>query len=264
MHVNKLSSAVENGAIRIVSCLAVPAGCLLAIGCGGPAAEGAQSAATPASASQASVAVDPTTKGNVGATMKACPEGKIDDMEDGDNKLPSTKGRGGYWYTFADKTGTTVSPGDKFSMTKPGADGSRYAAHMSGKIAKGGVVFAGLGVNLADPRHAYDMSSYKGLSFKARIAKGTARDVRVAIADVNTDPEGKVCKDCYNYFGTDLTLTEDWMKYTLPFKDMKQEANWGDQKPALEVSKSYAIQFKINHSGADFDLWVDDVEFACE
>src|SRR5437879_3863424 len=85
---------------------------------------------------------------------KQCPpDGVIDDAEDDNNQVAANKGRGGYWYTFLDKAGSAVTPaaGGTFAMAAGGANGSAHAAHMTGKVGGGQVVYAGMGFNFVDP-----------------------------------------------------------------------------------------------------------------
>jgi hypothetical protein len=32
----------------------------------------------------------------------------------------------------------------------------------------------------------------------------------------------------------------------------------------IKPAKVFGMQWQVNHPGADFDIWVDDVEFLCE
>ena len=63
----------------------------------------------------------------IGTTgFKECAaEGLIDDGEDGNNQNMPNDNRGGYWYTFRDKKGTTIEPvagedGGTFAMSEGG------------------------------------------------------------------------------------------------------------------------------------------------
>jgi hypothetical protein len=39
---------------------------------------------------------------------------------------------------------------------------------------------------------------------------------------------------------------------------------WGSPSPpAITESKLYGIQFQVNEPAADYDIWVDDLEFLC-
>jgi endoglucanase len=188
-------------------------------------------------------------------------DGVIDDGEDGNNQVLTAKGRGGYWYTFLDNAGSSISPlAGQFSMAQ-GGGGSTYAAHMTGKVGTGQVVFAGMGFNFTEPKGPYDASAYKGVSFKAKKGAGTAA-VRMKVPDGDTDPDGKVCSECFNDFGADLELTDAWTTYVFPFASMRQLAGWGSPHPAaIDPKKLYGIQFQVNSPGASFDIWVDDLKF---
>src|SRR5438552_11202940 len=67
--------------------------------------------------------------------LKECgPDGVIDDMEDNNNQITVSGERGGYWYTYVDKDGSTVSPvpadsGGTFTMVENGHD-SQFAAEV--------------------------------------------------------------------------------------------------------------------------------------
>ncbi len=53
--------------------------------------------------------------------LKECgPDGVIDDMEDNNNQITVTGERGGYWYTYVDKDGSTVwpVPGDRAGRSR--------------------------------------------------------------------------------------------------------------------------------------------------
>ena len=89
--------------------------------------------------------------GNSG--FKECAaEGLIDDGEDGNNQNLPNDNRGGYWYTFRDKKGTTIEPvagedGGTFAMSE-GGHGSQFAARFHGKIGTGAPLFGGMGDEL--------------------------------------------------------------------------------------------------------------------
>jgi endoglucanase len=209
------------------------------------------------------------------AAYKSCgPEGVIDDGEDNNNQTNPAGSRGGYWYSFVDKIGSTITPtagsqGGTFTMSPGGANNTKFAANMKGKIGKADnppdYLFAGMGLNFQDPKAAYDAGKYKGVSFWAKKGPGASSKVRLKVPDVNTDPDGKVCKECFNDFGTDLTLTETWTKYTIPFTEMRQLSGWGSPSPgAITPGKLFGLQWQVNQPGASYDVWVDDLEFICQ
>ncbi|MEI9940065.1 MAG: carbohydrate binding domain-containing protein [Pseudomonadota bacterium] len=200
---------------------------------------------------------------------KACPasEGMISDAENNSNQINTIKGRGGYWYTFVDSNGSSITPtagsqGGTFAMTAGGANGSKYAARMTGQVGTAETVYAGMAMNFVDPKGTYDGTAYKGISFWAKKGPGSTSKVRLKVPDTNTDPDGKVCKECYNDFGMDLVLTDNWTQYVVPYVAMTQMKDWGSPRmPGIDSSQMYAIQFQVNDKGAPYDIWVDDIEF---
>jgi endoglucanase len=202
--------------------------------------------------------------------LKDCgPNALIDDGEDGNNQNLPNDGRGGYWYTFKDKGTTTVDPqageeGGTFAMSE-GGHASAYAARYHGKVGTGAVVFAGLGMNFVDPKAQYDASKYSGIAFWGKRGENSTGKVRLKVPDLNTDPEGGVCSECFNDFGADMTFTTEWKLYVFPFKNMKQMVGWGaPHKPHITPSTLYGIQFQVNVPSANYDIYIDDLKFTCQ
>lgn len=202
-----------------------------------------------------------------GEVASCGPEGLLDDGEDNNNQSAVVEGRGGYWYTYVDDTGSTVDPpagsqGGTFTMTEGGANGSKFAARVHGKLSPAQINFGAMGMNFVDPKDAYDASKYGGISFWAKKGAGGTGKVRVKVPDANTDEEGGICKECFNDFGADLNLTEAWQKFTLPFSKMRQMEGWGSPRPRkIDKSKLYGIQFQAQGPGVTYDIWVDDIQF---
>jgi hypothetical protein len=191
----------------------------------------------------------------------------IDDGEDQNNQVIVQEGRSGYWYTFVDDSGSTIEPqagtkgGGAFTMSPGGANGSAYAARMSGQVGAGGIVYCGMGFNFTDPKDVYDASKYGGIAFYAKKVGGVGK-VRLKIPDVSTDPDAKKCKECYNDFGANVELTGTWTEYVLPFHAAKQEEGWGSPLvPSITPSIIYGVQWQVNVPGSPYDIWVDDVKF---
>jgi endoglucanase len=208
----------------------------------------------------------PSAQGATEAPYTPCPRTYVvDDMEDDNNQVISQLGRSGYWYTFADKGGTTIdpAPGGHFSPSAGGANGSAYAARASGTIAPSGApLFGGLGFSITDPKGPYDASAYSGITFLARVGAGSATHVRLKVPDVQTDPEGHRCSECFNDFGADLVLSETWTRYTVAFDRMAQMEGWGAPRPSsIDKSKVFGVQWQVTQPGASYEVWVDDVAF---
>jgi len=191
----------------------------------------------------------------------------IEDGEDNDHRVIDHSDRGGYMYTFLDEAGSTVEPtagrlGGTFSQAEGGANGSMYAAHFSGTLASGSTVFAGYGLNFVNPKGPYDATAYDGVTFFARRGPDSTGAVRLKVPDVNTDPDGGVCSECFNDFGSDLQLEEEWTQFVLPFETLSQSQGWGAPRPgSIDASQIYGLQFQVFSPGASFDIWVDDISF---
>lgn len=193
------------------------------------------------------------------------PQALIEDGEDNNNQVIVQDGRAGYIYTYMDPEGTTISPkagseGGIFEMS-PGGFNSAYAMRMHGTVANAKIVYAGMGLNMTDPKDTYDATRYKGISFYAKRGPGATNTVRVKLPDVNTDPDGGTCGNCYNDFGLDIKLTDEWQQYTIPFSKLKQEQGWGSPRPgSVAVDRLFALQFQVKKPGP-YDVWVDNMAF---
>ena len=186
-------------------------------------------------------------------------DGVIDDFEDGDNQMSKVAGREGYWFTSHDDKGSTIGP-NPFKTTDGGAAGSGKALEITGQTSsENGAWGALFGANFA-AQGLYDASGYAGISFKAKVGGKSTKKVRFKVGDVDTHPDGGVCKDCWNHFGKDLVLTTDWQQYSVSFSEMKQEAGWGERFPAVVPSKLISVNWSVG-PGVSFDIWVDDLQF---
>ncbi len=191
----------------------------------------------------------------------------VEDAEDNDHRTLDRQERGGYMYTFLDEAGSTVEPtagrlGGTFSQGEGGANGSMYAAHFSGTLASGSTVYAGYGLNFVDPKGPYDASAYEGVAFFARRGPDSTGTVRLKVPDANTDPDGGVCSECFNDFGADLELEEEWTQFVFSFEQLGQMQGWGEPRPgSVDSSQIYGLQFQVFSPGASFDIWVDDISF---
>lgn len=196
------------------------------------------------------------------------PEAMIDDGDDNDNQTLVVANRGGYWYTFSDMDGTEVWPtagakGGTFEMSPGGAENTPYAARFKGKVSLAeSPTQGGMGMNFVDPKGPYDASQYGGISFWAKAGPGSATTMRLKIPDKNTDPDGGVCSECFNDFGMDISLSQEWQHYVVRFKDLAQLPGWGmPKKFGIDKSRIYGIQFQVDQKGKDFDIWVDQLRF---
>jgi endoglucanase len=188
----------------------------------------------------------------------------IEDAEDGDNQVLLRGGRSGYLYTYRDGHGSSVAPEGKFATSSGGAEGTHQALRMHGKLADRDDAYAGVGLSFTDPKAPYDASRWKGLVFYARAAPGSATSVRLKVPDASTDPDGHVCKECFNDFGIDFQVTDEWTRYEVAFADLKQGAGWGAPRPdAIDLTRLYSLQWQVTTRNASFDVWIDEISFLC-
>ncbi len=194
--------------------------------------------------------------------LPLCKNGLLDDGEDGNGQIIKVGGRDGYWFTFVDTEGSDIAPRGPFQMAEGGRtaggslDASRHYAHLTGKLAPAGKsLYAGVGFALSNPKSGFDLSKAQGIQFWA---KGPGM-VRFKTPDVNTDPVGDRCDDCYNDFGVDIYLSDRWERYTVLFDQMEQQPGWGDRAPYVASGGILAVQWQFTTPGASFDLSFDDV-----
>jgi hypothetical protein len=204
------------------------------------------------------------------------PEAVVDDLEDGDGYVSS---RTGDWWTASDDTAgaTIVPPANSVATPEPiegtGRCGSKYAMRVTGQGFLDWGALLGISLKLDTGPNgeyatvAYDASAYQGVAFWARIGDTSTNQVRFAISDVNSEPDGGACvedgaigEECFDTFGTPLTaLDTQFRHYRIPFTQLTQRG-FGLRAPALVTSAVYTVQFNFE-PGAVFDFWVDDVAF---
>jgi hypothetical protein len=208
-----------------------------------------------------------TNDGTVGG--EACQglasnEDLIDDLNDGNRFILNNSGRVGSWTDSHDSTPTGAmypDPVNLFTPTDTGDSCRKYAVYVKGSGFSdwGASFWFGLG-------SPYNASKYTGITFWARTDAGSSGVVRVSFPDKDTYPDGGICKtnvtgatQCYDHYGARVTLTPDWKKQTLSFKDLSQDG-WGLQGAAFDPSTLFQVLFQIPVN-ATFGIWVDDVAF---
>ena len=179
----------------------------------------------------------------------------IEDFEDGDDWILEHEGRVGQWYTFDDGTGT-MTPSGAFAPSTPG-----YQSNYAGRVLGSGFTSwgAGIGFDLVNDgaKQTYDASTYLGVTFRARAESPVT--IRLDVTDVNTDPDGGVCTNCFDHHGIDLALSTSWAEYTITWTQL-QQLGWGDAQSGVDPTQLYALQFKVG-TGISFDFWIDDIAF---
>lgn len=198
--------------------------------------------------------------------LKKCPtgvapaaDGLVDDFEDNDAQLALSAGRTGYWWVAKADNATVSVPGTDFKTAEGGPEGSKKAVHFAGETAAKDPWGAAVGVNFLGSGF-YDASKYVGLSFKIK-ASAAGLSVRLKLPDVNTHPDGGVCQDCWNAFGKDLELTDQWQTVQVLFEQLEQQPSWGKPRPStITSSKIKNVEWAVD-KGTSFDFWLDDIQF---
>jgi hypothetical protein len=148
--------------------------------------------------------------------------------------------------------------------------GSVYALHALGIGATG----YGFGVALRFPQNLDAVEAgYAGIRFKAKAAKAKTKiSIKVAIPATLDASFGGSCeptagppkKDCNDHPAASVLIaTGGWLTYEVPFTMLKQEG-WGvPATPSYEAVAQVHVIFPgpISGGSADFDVWLDDVEF---
>jgi hypothetical protein len=224
------------------------------------------------------------TGGNAGSTNVAgappATSDLIDDFEDGDKiiRIVSNPRRDGIWDTNYDMTasGVQTPAPSMFAPTLLGTDvpyaGDMYAAHSTGS----GFTAAGFGAymnvsmrSVADYAltPVYDASSYKGISFFAKVGATSSKSMRVRFVSGDTDPRLKKCTvggststACYNHYYATVTLTTTWAPHTVDFSSFVQGID-GMTNPSIDLKEMFGLEFYFAPP-SNYDLWLDDLTFS--
>jgi len=179
----------------------------------------------------------------------------IDDLEDkdGGNAL------GGGWFTYNDKANggdSVVSPAPgKFTSSVGGANGSKRAAKMTGKVTKT-FPSSNIAIGTTLGKDSIDVSNYKGIEFWA---KGDGKKFQLQL-------QTPLIKD-FNFYNYVFTSQPEWRRYEVRFDQLKQE-DWG--KKTVVVPKSDALKkihsivwrtYPVGQPRENVELVIDDVKF---
>lgn len=211
----------------------------------------------------------------------ACRPGLIDDMDESvDGRIPMCEGRIGSWYTFNDKapgTTQTPTPGDVGvgigrPYATPGVNERGRCIRTFGTCAPdypGAVRWgAGVGIDLRNPggggmaKRPFRAAAlgYRGIRFAAKVGDTPNRveSVTLRITDINTDPAGGRCSECYDDYGIVLQLTNRWAVHSVTWSELKRGGKGVPNLP-FDPDGILSIQWRY-YPGQTFDLYVDDVE----
>lgn len=192
----------------------------------------------------------------VAKASQPCQDLTLDDFEDGDVSA-SLPGLGtSNWHSYHDRHGSTLLPEGDLVATR--SDDSKYAAHISGTLAAKRFTWGGVALQPSDRGSPFDLSPWRQVCFRVR----GSGEMRFDVADVNTTPEGGVCRRCYDNFGANLTLSEGWTEHCVPFDSLSQ-LGWGVPQGELTPSKVVELRWSMQTPNSAYDLWLDDVRLLC-
>jgi hypothetical protein len=204
-------------------------------------------------------------------------------LESGCDGPEVRNGRSTHWFTYASGQ-SVVQPSATASFVPScvGANGSCYAACISGLLAGNSYPYAGLGVGFGPG--TFDLSAFAGVSFYVLGTIGSESGLRFSIPTIadssvgtgGTCASGDLCNDAYQIpvpgfqpvgattaFPTGSTQS-GWQKVTVTF-DMLTQVGWGLPEawdPAHVVSLSWGLNTPLEtlDTDQDFTVCIDQIE----
>ena len=157
---------------------------------------------------------------------------------------------GGVWTAEADSIGSKAN----FEFIDGGADGSGKAGHFAGYLGKSAGApypWVSLSVGFNPGASATDISAVKAIRF---MVKGDGKRYRIVL------PRTAVTD--YANFRTEFDATKEWKQVEIPLTKLSQPS-WGKQ---VEVAWNDVTRIQITPAveGADYDIYIDDVEFVLD
>lgn len=150
-----------------------------------------------------------------------------------------------HWYAKSDTAGSSLAEPGWAPFVAGGANGTRRAAQISGKLAPRVDAFAVLVLQL-DRAVDTILSRYLGLSFWAKIESPSRAETRFTVTCWNGDS-----------FAGDLRLYEGWTEYTVPFKALKPSS--ANRSSTLDPSQIRRIEWRLTAPLDRFALAVDEL-----
>jgi hypothetical protein len=188
----------------------------------------------------------------------------IDDLEDQDDAIEFAESmRTGWWYTFADDTGTTTpAPGTRVLPVTDPDDAMNYAIRTegSGHTEWGAGVGVGFRVGTANSC-LFSAVDFTGISFRIK-GTGTVRfklptpdTIDIAIAPTI----GRCTMNCGDDFGATIALTPAWVTHTFTWAELRQEG-WGAPVAFSEATLT-AAEWLVATPSAMYEIYIDDLAF---
>jgi endo-1,4-beta-xylanase len=154
----------------------------------------------------------------------------------------------GFWSSYDESPDATHDP---MAAESPGAAGTSHALHFTGM---GHSIW---GANFGKTPGCTDTSAFDGLSFYAKGSSGTANELHViaqVAAALPFTAGGDCASDCYSHPRTTIVLSEDWVRFDLPFSAFRHPG-WG----VVTEYDGTVMGFAFESAGPDFDVWIDEL-----
>jgi hypothetical protein len=197
----------------------------------------------------------------------------VGDFDDGSKNVNSKLfgASGGQWMALSSGGGGAINSD---LIADGGANGTTKAAHVYGKLTdKGDKSYPGFQLQCRfKDTGLYDASNFNGIQFYYKCpSDDTALKRRFGIgmaATLPSDQGGTCSNNCYDNFGADMPSSNDWVKITLVFTDIKREG-WGGAVIPPDMTDHLAefINLQWNNSANNMagtyniNYWVDQVTF---
>ncbi len=188
---------------------------------------------------------------------------RVEDFEDGDNRLFGGFEREGYWYSATDHTpGATVFPPAGTFQPSKLAEGeatleNQLAAHFTAEGEKDWGVTWGTTLRHVGPasKCAFNVGKFAGLRFRAR-GKGSV-SLRFGMPDtVAAEYGGRCVERCWDLHGTIIHLSDDWRVREVRW-DQLQQGGWG-KSVRFDPRRILGIEFAASPKYLPADFWVND------
>ena len=241
---------------------------LLALGCGSteprPATFGGQGATVDPGPAAGKVEATAANTDPCTAQSPASQDIRVEDFEDGDNRLFGGFEREGYWYSATDHTpASSIFPPDGTFKTSelPGAEATvenRMAGHFTAEGQKDwGAVWGSTLRHVGDSaKCSLNLGNFRGLRFRAR-GKGSVR-VRFGMPEtVASEYGGRCAERCWDVHETTLRLTEGWQTHEVRWDQLQQEG-WG-KSVQFDSKRLLGIEFAAKPGNLPADFWIDDL-----
>ncbi|HVY31805.1 MAG TPA: chitinase [Polyangiaceae bacterium] len=171
-------------------------------------------------------------------------------------------GRSGKWFDSHDLTNKPVVT-MAVEPTTGGPASNTRALHYKGAAPNGWGATLGLTV-----ANCYDAKIYQGVSFYIKGSPAAGNDqVKFSLHSPISEPapnggcsaEDNAAGKCYDHFAKVITLTDQWTRYNIKWKDLTQHC--ASDPAYVPQSEILVMSFSILNPAGGFDFWVDNMSF---